>query len=561
MKPSLFMRILPAVIDFVIIAMIYKLLDYSMLFLWDVNGYFLFTICFFAYYLVCYLGFNNTPGHYAFSQVNEVRHQPSTIIFRETIKTIVFPGIPVAMIHFMQIRFNPYLYAIFIISCLLLLLINIFLKKHIWDIFVANSWKRELKKTPIPLILVLVSLIFIVFNIYRITRLDPYDAKPFGYPANESVKFYKEWLLTNKPVNAVDYVFSLFEEYDHVIISERTHTEYTQYEFLMELISDNRFVDVRDIHIEYLNSYYQDEMQKFVHTSFSDEEVQNEHTAEALTYGTILWPWFGSANLFDFLKKVNTINSGLADSLKLNVYCADIAGNWDTITGYNVLQAALLRDQYMGQKIVQNIQDHNQEKSLIILNSRHAFIEKQFTPDEFIHAAEYIHHAFKGYVANVLLNAITINTLPMSYPIQSGKWDKAFELANANKVGFDFKNTPFGQDVFDFNPFVPGRYEDIYTGFVYWEYPENHLFLGKYPYKDKFNDLYIERARKLEGKLNSAHYIQMITNDDFPEKPREGSYFYQLYFIKYIINILLLLLFLLSVIVAFFANRQMGRIS
>ncbi|TVQ10019.1 MAG: hypothetical protein EA361_14600 [Bacteroidetes bacterium] len=559
MKIKLYLRILPGVIDFAIIALIYKLLNQSILTLWEVNGYFLFTCCYFVYYLLSYLIFNTTPGHYAFSQVNEVRNRPFSIVLREAIKTIVFPGIPVVMIYFMQIRFNPFLYGIFIISCIVLLLINVFLKKHIWDLLAINNWKRERKKASFPVLLAMVSLMLVVLNVSLIARLDPLDAKPFSYPANRSVSPYTDWLEANKPMGAVDYVFSLFEKYDHVIISERTHSEYTQYEFLMEVISDSRFNQVRNIHFEALNAYYQDEMQDYAHTHFSDEDMQNEKTAEAMTYGTILWPWFGSVNLFDFLKKVNTLNTDLPDSLKLNIYCADIAGKWDTITGANVLEAALTRDEYIGQKIVQYIQETNQEKSLIILNSRHAFIEKQLAPDEFLHAAEYIYHAFGGAVANVLLNAISFNVLPMSSPIQSGKWDKAFELLEMNKVGFDFKDSPFGKDGFDFNPFVPGRYEDIYTGFVYWEYPENHLFLGKYPYREKFNDLYFERAKKLEGKLNSEHYIRMITNDDFPENPRGASYFYQYYFIGYIINIVLLLSFLFSVTIAFFTNRKIRR--
>lgn len=59
--------------------------------------------------------------------------------------------------------------------------------------------------------------------------------------------------------------------------------------------------------------------------------------------------------------------------------------------------------------------------------------------------------------------------------MQDGKWDAAFEVAKKDNLGFDFKNSPFGEDHFDMWSFTEhdDNYQDIFTGFVYYKSPKD----------------------------------------------------------------------------------------
>jgi len=52
----------------------------------------------------------------------------------------------------------------------------------------------------------------------------------------------------------------------------------------------------------------------------------------------------------------------------------------------------------------------------------------------------------------VLINTVSYGPLSLSIfcpPLQHGKWDRAFEIEGNPNIGFDFKNSPFGEDPFD----------------------------------------------------------------------------------------------------------------
>ena len=66
--------------------------------------------------------------------------------------------------------------------------------------------------------------------------------------ANEPLKYSKKlapWVdfLEKQNTSGIDYIFELFEKYDLVVICERMHPEYTQYNFIYQIVTDPRFVE------------------------------------------------------------------------------------------------------------------------------------------------------------------------------------------------------------------------------------------------------------------------------------------------------------------------------
>jgi hypothetical protein len=61
--------------------------------------------------------------------------------------------------------------------------------------------------------------------------------------------------------------------------------------------------------------------------------------------------------------------------------------------------------------------------------------------------------------------------------IQGGKWDASFALARKENLGFNFENSPFGKDYFDFFPYTKHSfsYQDVFTGFIFYLPIEKHV--------------------------------------------------------------------------------------
>jgi hypothetical protein len=121
--------------------------------------------------------------------------------------------------------------------------------------------------------------------------------------------------------------------------------------------------------------------------------------------------------------------------------------------------------------------ESKRQKGLVIMNYRHAF---NFTEGVFAfdndgleaktklrNTYEYLQNAFENRTANVLLNTGII----VFAPVTGGLWDEAFVESENKTAGFDFENSPFGNDPFDLFPFSPGikghlNYSDVFTSYV-----------------------------------------------------------------------------------------------
>ena len=312
--------------------------------------------------------------------------------------------------------------------------------------------------------------------------------------------------LQRQSTAPADYILGLFERYDIVILCERTHSETTQWDMIYELTSDARFIDeVGVIFTEYGTVTLQPLLDEFLMApDLSPEQAKQKllHIARNLTPW---WPIQLNRNFYDYLAKLRTLNGTLPQDKKIRLYFCDVPWDWNTTTTETLLQAwrevVKRRDLIMAQRVIEErrrrLAAGERNKCLVIMNYRHAFRQMDNT-------GRYIFEAFPGEVTNVLINTFTPVTArsdrDISFDvIQDGKWDAAFESIGNPALGFDFQDSPFGNDSFDLFPFDPAavaalHYEDMFTGFVFHEPLSAHRLAEGIP--GFFDEAFVEEVRR-----------------------------------------------------------------
>ena len=95
--------------------------------------------------------------------------------------------------------------------------------------------------------------------------------------AQESQGEYEDF-LADQHLSAKEYILSLFEKYDIVILCERDHREITQYDLILDVISDKRFrSEVGNIYTEIGNFQRNDILNEFLcNDALSDRAARRE---------------------------------------------------------------------------------------------------------------------------------------------------------------------------------------------------------------------------------------------------------------------------------------------
>jgi len=335
------------------------------------------------------------------------------------------------------------------------------------------------------------------------------------YPVTKETERYASFIKSNGE-DPVDYIFHLFEKNDIVVISERLHPEYTQYDLIFRIVNDERFAkEVGNIFTECGSVSFQDTLTSYLHTSFRTEDELDSSTALLQRNSNAIWPIWSNSNLFDFFKTVNKLNVRLPDSAKINWYFTGPPVDWQTMTHEKYLRGYnnLLYDSIMAGNIISRykttIVGHKRHKALIIMNSRHGYglpvgKEKGKFASVYLGTTGILMQNLPREVANVMINTVSLKYASLLSPIQNGKWDKAFEAAGNPDVGFDFAGSPLGNDNFDagFNQPRSINYSDVFTGFIFYKPLENHITKDGFPYMfNNFEDTIIKRA----GYVSEAH--------------------------------------------------------
>ena len=404
---------------------------------------------------------------------------------------------------------------------------------------------------------------------YNNNKQQPNDTILFGfnfpskfpkYPNLSKVQPYADFMKT-QTLSPKEYILNLFDRYDIVILEEAYHGESTQWKLISDIVADSIFIkQVGNIFTEYGSAMHQNKIDTFLHTVFPNETELEKETAVLMSYMT--------GGFYYFIKNLNLLNATLPDGLKVREhYCDNI--DWDYFSTVPISSVGNERDSVMAQVVIdwykQQVAENKRHKCLVVTNTRHAFgypdgVEK-VKNSPFLRLTrgcqgQYIFEAYPDKTANVTRNAPkSFRSLffPMSRPVSFGIWDRAFELNEYRPVGFNLKNTPFGEDLFNSYPQRGAnsklKYSDIYTGVIFDKpYTEFEYMFLRYPYQ-KFA-IEEEARRKGMTDINAIQAKVGNSNDNVSEEKQSGIdlgtiiSFSGIYFVIFMMGLSILLSFI-----------------
>jgi hypothetical protein len=294
--------------------------------------------------------------------------------------------------------------------------------------------------------------------------------------------------LNNQWVSAKEYILNLFKTHDIVVICERDHREITQYDLLLDVIKDKRFItEVGNVFTELGVSNLNPDLNTFLHAKNLPEAEQQ---SQILFFQRNMDPMFmwDKYNYTYLLKSLYNLNNQLSFQDAINLYPSNIPLDWKKVDSTNYKQTVLPllrnRDSVIAAQIIERFDKINRsfikrKKALVIMNFRHAF-KNEFLLEhgqKINNVTEYLYEHYGNRVANVYLYGLNFDEKENQVLLQKGKWDAAFKVTGNKSSGFNLINTPFGKDSFDLWPLKNSyNYQDVFTGFVFYK-PINEMKL------------------------------------------------------------------------------------
>jgi uncharacterized RDD family membrane protein YckC len=368
-----------------------------------------------------------------------------------------------------------------ILLMLLLLLVYYLITKQTWYDRLAGTNVERVAAHGVSIRFALVTLIVAAVLVLGTKAMEfkIQDRIPCRLSIYNSMRFTKPYttFLKQGQETPVDYVIGLFEQYDVVVLSERTHPEGSQWEFIYDIVQDPRFVErVGHVFTEYGQVGMQSYLDDFMATDGLDtREIQTKIIHIMRDFP--VWPTWTNTNFYMYLMRLYSLNQSLPGNRRIQQHFTDMPANWLELTTADEYQAYIgslkNRDEQMAQTVIEKMRqlsesESTQPKCLVIMNYRHGFdLTGGSLKVKRINTYEFLKDAFRNRAANVLLN-----THIFSVPLVRGLWDTAFEETGNQPAGFDFAGSPFGKDTFDMFPIIPTirgnlKYQDVFTGFVY----------------------------------------------------------------------------------------------
>jgi len=499
------------VIDFTVILLITLLADYALQSLFYYDIFVLLFVIFTVYQFVTVWCNGVTFGKWFFG----IEYGPGNrkAIFKYAIAKIVCIIIfPVILFRLLGIA-DPY--ALFLNVILCVLIFHVFsspvFKKPIWAYLAKISYVSKNQKLKFVFAKLAYLFLIIIIGFSSIKYINnkihinearfffginyPFDFKK--YPNSKDVEPYTAFLKTQNQ-SPKEYILGLFEQYDIVVLQERYHSESTQWDMISEIVSDTAFINnVGNIFTEYGSAIHQNKIDTFLNTVFPNDTILEQETACLMYYM--------SGGFYYFIKNLNLLNSGLPDSLKVREHYCDMQIDCDDIVTFiqTKSKADSNRDSLMAQVTIDwynaQVAAGKRNKCLVVTNYRHAhgyaggvdYVKSHKNTFRLTQGnqGQYIWEQFPEKTAAVMQSQygnFRSLFMPISRPSHKGKWDLAFEINQNKPVGFDFKNTPFGNDYYDLYPLRGAKtklkYEDIFTGMIFYK-PYLELKEVVHPYR------------------------------------------------------------------------------
>lgn len=313
----------------------------------------------------------------------------------------------------------------------------------------------------------------------------------FSY-SQSTVNEYYEFLKTQNQ-SPKEYIFKLFETNDIIILGERDHRDITQYDLILDILEDDRFIEnIGHVYSEIGVVNRTEWGNQVVKGNFKNQKAFDKEFVKLyreLDY-TPLWDKY---NMIKYLKGVYKINKELQENKKIRIGFTDCAFEWEGMTKekYKEFEEKYLygvntRDSIMALNFAslyeKQIPINGKKKALYIQSRPHAEkIDTIFVSQKIKKVGSYLKDKYTNQVKIVALN--WYNWVPAEWQSEvwgyghkvelsnEGKWDAAFELTENKSVGFSIKNTVFGKTNYDYPYNNPNMllYEDIIDGIIFYK--------------------------------------------------------------------------------------------
>lgn len=332
--------------------------------------------------------------------------------------------------------------------------------------------------------------IFLIFCRYPVTGQISSD-NPGTYA---SVEEYADF-LRSCPL-PLDYIFSLFEEADIVVIGERDHRDTTQYTLILDILSDPRFIrDVGYVYTEVGNVNRTDAANEFIKGDYTDQE-SFENAFNDYYRNENYEPLWEKYNRYQFLKGLYEINRKLTGSDKITLGLTDLSFDWNGMTREQYAdfvrlysQSFSFRDSMMAVNFTRQYEEqplrNGKRKALLITSAPHAeklpeipvMISVKNAEGKMVSKRDTVrtqgYFLKRRYGNNCRILAMNFyrykNKFTPGLPVAlsgEGKWDAAFELTGCKPVGFNLDGNIFGNTPANYPGLV---WEDIYDGYLFYE--------------------------------------------------------------------------------------------
>lgn len=336
----------------------------------------------------------------------------------------------------------------------------------------------------------------------------------------QAIEPYVEFLKAGETASAKDYIISLFEKNDLVVLCERDHRDVKQYELILDVLAAPYFIEnVGAVFTEVGAQRLNPELNRFLSDgALTDKQVEERAIGFQRRLMDPLWD---KTNYIYLMEGIHRINRGLPAEKKVELWPTGVFAieGEPTAEKYDRLMVRYTRVDYLMAEYIRTTFDEMKRrdpaaKALVIMNYRHAF---NFSFDELggLNAGNLLVNLYPRRVANVMIN----NYRGYDFKaVQDGRWDAAFKVAGMENAGFDFAGSPFGDDDFDYamEEYREGRtYKDVFNGFVFYlPFERWETWSG---YSGLVDD---ETARRsILGARLMTEAIARIAARPYPERP------------------------------------------
>ncbi|MDR1112593.1 MAG: RDD family protein [Bacteroidales bacterium] len=527
--------IFTALIDLSVVWLLMVLFDRILLHWWFIHSWILFTVLFYAYNVACMLWSGQTVGKAIIGcvilQNNEKKLRISDTMIREMIKTLLVVCMPISIFLFSSLYHHGLGFPVkILLGYFVIFMIFFCIDKMPWD-WICKTKRNKITTTKYGMLKLAVAYVLLGLTTYLTLLI--YNNKgnsgtssylglkfPFRlleYPDNKNIAAYKDWLAQPLP-DAKDYVLSLFDRYDIVVLEEGTHDAIPQWDLIYDIVSDNRFIEkAGTVFTEYGSSLLQEDLNTVLQTNYDDSILLTKDLVASVNMRPMGYCFL------NYLVKLNRLNSTLPDSLKIwNRGLCPEDGKYLSLVNYQ--DSAILHGTYymhydscMAQAVIDwYAQTHC--KCLVITNTIHAFAmqkEKQASLLYLNHLdkrqTQRIYDQYPVKTANVMFYHLP-HFLPL---IHNGKWGAAFKANQYKNAGFDLRATPFGGDDFDyhnFHKYEQGlKYQDVFHGIVFYAPENTFIFQDTVPYlKYAVEQEYLRYVKKGKADSNSLFTLQLF---------------------------------------------------